>query len=48
MKFYMDMETQYVTEDSRWWKEAFGNPKSPYSDYILWDDKDNKTINHSI
>ena len=42
MKFYMDMETQYVTEDSRWWKEAFGNPKSPYSDYILWDDKDNK------
>ncbi len=42
MKFYMDMETQYVTEDSRWWKEAFGNPKSPYSDYILWDDKYNK------
>ncbi|HEX8021946.1 alpha-amylase family glycosyl hydrolase [Mucilaginibacter sp.] len=42
MKFYMDMETQYVTEDSRWWKEAFGNPKSLYSDYILWDDKDNK------
>ncbi|WP_121808379.1 alpha-amylase family glycosyl hydrolase [Mucilaginibacter kameinonensis] len=42
MKFYMDMETQYVTEDSRWWKEAFGNPKSPYSDYILWDDKDNQ------
>jgi alpha-amylase len=42
MKFYMDMETQYVTEDSKWWKEAFGNPKSPYSDYILWDDKENK------
>lgn len=42
MKFYMDMETQYVTEDSRWWKGAFGNPKSPYSDYILWDDKDNQ------
>jgi glycosidase len=42
MKFYMDMETQYVTEDSEWWKEAFGNPKSPYSDYILWDDKENK------
>jgi alpha-amylase len=42
MKFYMDMETQYVTEDSEWWKDAFGNPKSPCSDYILWDDKENK------
>ncbi|HEY9196834.1 MAG TPA: alpha-amylase family glycosyl hydrolase, partial [Mucilaginibacter sp.] len=42
MKFYMDMETQYVTEDSKWWKDAFGNPKSTYSDYILWDDKENK------
>lgn len=42
MKFYMDMETQYVTEDSNWWKEAYGNPKSPYSNYILWDDKENK------
>ncbi len=42
MKFYMDMETQYVTEDSKWWKEAFGNPKSDYSDYIMWDDKENK------
>ena len=42
MKFYMDMETQYVTEDSGWWKDAFGNPQSPYSDYILWDDKEHK------
>jgi alpha-amylase len=42
MKFYMDMETQYVTEDSKWWKEAYGNPKSAYSDYILWDDHENK------
>ena len=42
MKFYMDMETQYVTEDSKWWKDAFGNPKSVYTDYIMWDDKENK------
>lgn len=42
MKFYMDMETQYVTEDSKWWKESFDNPKSAYSDYIIYDDKENK------
>jgi len=42
MKLYLDMETQYVTEDQLWWKEAFGNPTSKYSDYILWDDSANK------
>lgn len=41
MKLYLDMETQYVTEDQTWWKDAFGNPKSRYSDYILWDDSAN-------
>jgi alpha-amylase len=39
MKFYMDMETQYVTEDHVWWKDGVNNLKSPYSDYILYDDK---------
>lgn len=38
MKLYIDMETQYVTEDHVWYKDSFGNPKSPYSDYILYDD----------
>jgi glycosidase len=38
MKIYLDMETQYVTEDQLWWKDAFGNLGSKYSDYILWDD----------
>jgi len=38
MKIYLDMETQYVTEDQLWWKDAFGNLQSKYSDYILWDD----------
>ena len=38
MKLYMDMETQYVTEKHLWWKDAVGNLKSPYSDYILFDD----------
>jgi len=40
MKLYMDMETQYVTEDHLWYKDSYGNPKSVYSDYILYDDKE--------
>ncbi|MGZ3943639.1 MAG: alpha-amylase family glycosyl hydrolase [Mucilaginibacter sp.] len=38
MKLYMDMETQYVTEDHIWWKDGIGNPKSKYADYLLYDD----------
>lgn len=38
MKIYMDMETQYVTEDQLWWKDSYNNPKSKYSDYILYND----------
>jgi alpha-amylase len=39
MRFYMDMETQYVTEDHIWWKDGINNLNSPYSDYILYEDK---------
>src|SRR5258707_8453944 len=39
MKFYMDMETQYVTGHHVWWKDGINNPNSPYSDYILYEDK---------
>jgi len=42
MKLYLDMETQYITEDQLWWKDAYGNTQSKYSDYILWDDSANK------
>lgn len=38
MKIYMDMETQYVTEDHPWYKDSYKNPSSPYSDYILYQD----------
>lgn len=38
MKIYLDMETQYVTEKHLWWKSAVGNLKSPYSNYILFQD----------
>ena len=32
------METQYVTEGHKWFRDAYKNPSSPYSDYISWDD----------
>lgn len=38
MKIYLDMETQYVTEDHVWWKDSYENLNSKYSDYILYDD----------
>jgi alpha-amylase len=43
MKLYLDMETQYVTEDHIWWKDGVGNPRSKYSDYILYEDQEHKT-----
>src|ERR1700744_2773430 len=42
MKFYMDMETQYVTENHLWWKDGVGNVNSKYSDFILYQDKEHK------
>jgi alpha-amylase len=42
MKIYMDMETQYVTSDHIWWKKAVGNPKSPFSDFLLFEDEEHK------
>src|SRR5258705_3127957 len=39
MKIYLDMETQYVSEKHLWWKDAVGNLKSPYSNYILFEDQ---------
>ena len=38
MKIYLDMETQYVTSEHLWWKDAVGNLDSKYSDYILFED----------
>ncbi|MCX8485654.1 MAG: alpha-amylase family glycosyl hydrolase, partial [Crocinitomicaceae bacterium] len=43
MKIYMDMETQYVTSEHLWWKDAVGNLWSKYSDYILFDDDKHRT-----
>jgi glycosidase len=41
MKIYLDMETQYVTEDHIWFKDSYNNPKSPYSEYIVYNDTAN-------
>jgi alpha-amylase len=41
IKVYMDMETQYVTEDHAWWKDSYGKPASAYSDYIVYNDSAN-------
>ena len=43
MKIYMDMETQYVTSQHIWWKDAVGNLNSKYSDYLLFDDSAHKS-----
>jgi glycosidase len=43
MKIYLDMETQYVTSKHLWWQSAVGNLKSPYSDYLLFDDATHQT-----
>lgn len=37
MKFYLDMETQYVTEDDRWFRKAKDHPGSRYSQYFFRD-----------
>jgi len=43
MKIYLDMETQYVTSEHLWWKDAVGNLDSKYSEYILFDDAKHQT-----
>ncbi|HRP56151.1 alpha-amylase family glycosyl hydrolase [Agriterribacter sp.] len=42
MKIYMDMEIQYITEDHAWYKDAYENPHSPFSEYLLYKDEENK------
>lgn len=41
IKVYMDMETQYITEDHLWWKDSYGKPASAYSEYIVYNDSAN-------
>jgi glycosidase len=36
MKIYLDEEFQYVAYDHPWFKSALGNPRSPYSDFLIF------------
>ena len=36
MKIYMDMETQYITEEHKWYKDAYANPGSPFTPYLIF------------
>ena len=36
MKIYLDMETQYITEDHKWYKDSYENPKSAFSDHLIY------------
>ena len=42
MKFYMDTEWQYVTENHPWFKESFGHPESKYTKYLFYHDSLNR------
>lgn len=42
MKIYQDVEMQYVAGTHPWFKESFGNPKSQYDNYLVYEDSDNK------
>ncbi|WP_298157101.1 alpha-amylase family glycosyl hydrolase [Flavobacterium sp.] len=42
MKIYQDVEMQYVAGTHPWFMDSFGNPKSVFSEYLLYDDAENK------
>ncbi|MBX2966634.1 MAG: alpha-glucosidase C-terminal domain-containing protein [Cyclobacteriaceae bacterium] len=42
MKIYQDVEMQYVTHEHPWYIDSFDNPKSPFSDYLYYDDSLNQ------
>lgn len=42
MKIYLDMETQYVSQDHEWWIDGINDLTSKYSDYVIYDDPAHK------
>ncbi|HJW30322.1 MAG TPA: alpha-amylase family glycosyl hydrolase, partial [Saprospiraceae bacterium] len=38
LRLYMDMETQYVTDQHPWWKEGVDHPDSKYRNFLLYED----------
>ncbi|WP_159800625.1 alpha-amylase family glycosyl hydrolase [Flavobacterium sp. MK4S-17] len=41
-KIYQDVEMQYVTGRHPWFTESYKNPKSEYSEYLYYNDKNNE------
>lgn len=39
IKVILDMEFQYLAEGHPWWTAAMQDRKSPYNDWMLWDDR---------
>lgn len=39
MKIFLDMEFQYLAEGHPWWTAALADRKSPYANYMLWQDR---------
>lgn len=42
MKIYQDVEMQYVAGTHPWFKDSYKNPKSAYTPYLVYGDKENK------
>ncbi|RZJ63901.1 MAG: alpha-amylase, partial [Flavobacterium sp.] len=42
MKVYQDVEMQYVTGKHSWFTDSYKNPKSQYSNYLFYNDKQNQ------
>ena len=48
MRILIDMETQYITHDHRWFQESYGQPDSSYSHFVDYLDKENQQPNSAI
>jgi len=42
MKIYQDVEMQYVTGEHQWFTDSYKNPSSPFSNYLLYNDRKNE------
>lgn len=48
MRILIDMETQYITHDHRWFQESYDQPESSYSHFVDYLDKYNQHPNSAI
>ena len=48
MRILIDMETQYITHDHRWFQESYGKPGTSFSHFVDYLDDDNLQPNSAI